>query len=89
MYEREIELIEARLISAGLGVDSGEAWQTLKTAVLAQQTNNTGSPKLPTLEETLAHFNCDQELYTDGQRLTHGLIERCYNFICRQLRAGA
>ena len=40
MYEREIELIEARLISAGLGVDSGEAWQTLKTAVLAQPTNS-------------------------------------------------
>ena len=58
-------------------------------AELAQQANNTGSPKLPTLVETLAHFNCDQELYTDDQRLTHGLIERCYNFICRQLRAGA
>jgi hypothetical protein len=52
----------------------------LKSAVLAQQTNNTGSPKLPSIEE-LESF-CHQQYISslDGRSV--------FNWLARQLRAG-
>ena len=56
-------------------------WQTLKTAVLAQQTNNTGSPKL-----TAACGGCPLQYVCKGPSLFNTMA-------CRgarsQLRAGA
>jgi len=55
-----------------------EDWQTLKTAVLAQQANNTGSPKLPPCNW------CDG--WSERSQFGHYL----YCPECgRQLRAGA
>jgi len=58
-----------------------EAWQTLKAAVLAQQTNNTGSPKL-----TAACGGCPLQYVCKGPSLFNTMA-------CRgarsQLRAGA
>lgn len=51
--------------------------------------NNTGSPKLPTLAEVEQAF-CISEVaateYTEEEK--HG-VTFAYNYICRQLRAGA
>ena len=76
--------IECRLIKRQL-----HAWQLIRAA-LAESTNsspNTGSPKLPTLEEVESHVH---DVTMRGSYCGHpSKIELAYDFICRQLRAGA
>jgi hypothetical protein len=59
------------------------------TAEALKPSHNTGSPKLPSLEECLEEFGVNHELWSDGQRLTHSYVTKVYEFIARQLRAGA
>ena len=57
-----------------------EAWQTLKAAVLAQLSHNTGSLKLPTFGDVYLSIG------------DIGVRDKCidfYNEMCRQLKAGA
>ena len=68
--------------------DAATIWEAATRAVEARQTQtNTGSPKLPTLEE------CTKEaqafaLYDLTYR-EYGVVRTVYDFICRQLRASA
>jgi hypothetical protein len=55
-----------------------EAWQTLKTAVLAQQTNNSRVMQLPTLEEVLKHVYCGPN--RDSSH-TASVVSSAYDFI--------
>jgi hypothetical protein len=86
--EQAIKFIEDRYTFSETSCK--EAWQTLKSAVLAQQTTNTGSPKLPELEDIW------DEVLASGMNedLSHGeqvyrAVEKSYEVIVRQLRAGA
>jgi hypothetical protein len=65
-----------------------DIWQTLKSSELAKQSPNTGSPKLPTWEETYkwAYGSHGAPDLDQGQ---YAILRGCYEFICRQLRAGA
>ena len=56
-------------------------WQTLKTAVLAQQTNNTGSPKLPP--------SCTECVLVKICHVSPGYGMPLCKETWRQLRAGA
>jgi hypothetical protein len=56
---------------------------------LSKQADNTGSPKLPTLEECIGHFDVNYEIWSDAQRLTHSYVTKVYDYICRQLQANA
>lgn len=77
-----------RLVFCAGGFDeASDAWQTLKAFVLAQQAANTGSPKLPTLEECYQAIPFPSDA-SECAMFVAGIAE-CHKFICRQLRAGA
>lgn len=61
-------------------------WQTLKADVLAQQTNNTGSPKLPLHKEYIKHI---QSLFGGLNERDHSIATSAYTYFERHLRAGA
>lgn len=66
-----------------------EAWQTVK-AELAQRSDNTGSPKLPDKNEignALRDMRAGQGAFVTD--LEWGVLTFVYDFIVRQLRAGA
>ena len=76
------EIIDICDIANGSSVNlEWEEWQTLKSAVLAQLSHNTGSPKLPDYLDF--HLFCDKEGLFPKQ------AENIYRYIVGQLRAGA
>jgi hypothetical protein len=56
------------------------SWQTLKSAVLTQQTTNTGSPKLPTRADFIEWLSTFESAPSACS---------IYDWMCRQLRASA
>jgi hypothetical protein len=88
MLENEIDLLEE--VAFNGSNDFKQAVASIKKFVVEARTtaNNTGSPKLPTLAECQAHVQ--SELWSrPGAISTITTTECVYNFICRQLRAGA
>ena len=66
-----------------------ESWQTLKAAAVANTSTNTGSPKLPQLEDVKREAFAEMSA-TYGMPATNSeIVSMVYGIIERQLRAGA
>ena len=63
-----------------------QVWKAAQRAVVAKPARNTGSPKLPTLAETIEYVSGEMESPNYNWQF---LVRETYEFIERQLRAVA
>ena len=90
LYKDDVALVEKAVTLGFRDQDSANAWDRIKNELKerAQLSRNTGSPKLPTLLEAISGalgFKVTEVPGTD----TAMAMKDMYDFMCRQLRAGA
>lgn len=78
------------LVDQHNGISYKEALEEIRAYIADVQktSHNTGSPKLPTLVEVKAHVQGKMQVAIYECIGSH-VIEWVYDYICRQLRAGA
>jgi hypothetical protein len=87
LYDNDVVLVGKAVMLGHRDQDSCNAWDRIKKelAVLAQQSTNSVSLKLPTFKEVDAAVTAEISVY--GVRTGRPLHRIAYDFISRQLQA--
>jgi len=89
MTVEEAVVVLDKILNLHPPLPEGPAWQTLKAAVLAQQTNNTGSMPCPIglheIKENVTPVrDCDPTNLHDAA-IWYQALKDCYIYMCKRL----